>query len=903
MQSVEGPAVDSGHNGDKLQRWPYLGGAVLVGLFVFHVVNNWEWVATNVTLMGWDRSSHLAKTLIYNDILAEINLRTLFTALTWPWNRPPLPFLTVVPFYRLFGISTDVALMSNCVYLAILLVSVYGIGRILFSRGVGLLAAFLVSFYPVLFSISRLSYVDFAMTAMVALGIYLLVKTDGFRNRRWSIVFGLGMGLGLLIKWPFIAFAGAPIAYVACRSGALRKVLFVPWGGREGSSRLHSVVTSPWLHALLGFLLTALWYVANWDRLPGFVLGYLLPPISWALLSCTFYVLSRRPSQGTNLLSAVLIGGTLASVWSLPNIAFSGRFVFVAYGGVNIQGKGLSFLNPTFYARYLSTMLTEQLSPLYFAALVVALGVLVFASYKRSASLAVWRQMDERDWILALWLAVPFLIFTLSQTWNSRFNIALLPAAALITARGLLALRTRGVKLALISLLVVCGVAQFYVLSYDSLYPLSQRTVIRLPVVGRLNLLGEGAYIMPPSTDRMDSRYWVAPEILSEASQGGEGQKSLALLVNYTYLNADILRYLALLQFPDIEIRDLSRDGGGSLVFVNTFAADYVVLSTHDPYKLSDGAREAVGRIFESPQVFEQVFDLKAEYELPDGELVFLYGKRLPPADQDVEEYYRHLVASLEPVLTEDSAVVLDPPAEVATFARFYGGQAPVYLLPTGDAAADARALEEIVGAHDTVYAIFRFEGVYDPQGLVERWLSGNASRSSEEWYGDVRLVVFATAGEKPTSSELSPSDVGPGSEVSLVGLALLDETVEPNQILRLTLQWSTVRRPTDDYVVLVHLLDDEGRLIAQHDGQPVGGSRPTTSWQVGETVDDRHGLLIPPGIPPGEYRLVAGMYLSATGERLPVLDAQGEAREDSVFLAMIQVVAPETASDGGEDG
>jgi 4-amino-4-deoxy-L-arabinose transferase-like glycosyltransferase len=757
--------VDTGHYGDRFRRWPYLDGAVLLALFVFHVANNWEWVTTNVTLMGWDRSSHLAKTLIYNDMLREVNLRTLFTALTWPWNRPPLPFLTVVPFYRLFGISTDVALMSNCLYLAILLISVYGIGRLLFSRAAGLLAAFLVSFYPVLFSISRLSYVDYAMTAMVALGIYLLVKSDGFRNRRWSLVLGLGMGLGLLVKWPFIAFAGAPIGYVAYHSGALKQVLFVSWGGRERSSRLRRVVASPLGHALLGLLLAALWYAPNWDRLPGFTLGYSLPLISWALLTCTFYVMSRKPSQGTNLLSAVFIGGTLASVWALPNIAFSGRFVFVAYGGVNIQGKGLSFLNPTFYARYLSSMLTEQLSPLYFAALLLSVGVLGLLSYKRGSSLALWRQMRERDWIPALWLVVPFLIFTLSQTWNSRFNIALLPAAALITARGFLAVRRRGVKLALTSVLVVCGVAQFCVLSYDSLYPISQRTAFSLPVVGRLNLLGEGAYILPPSTDRMDSRYWVAPEILSEASQGGQGQKSLALLVNYTYLNADILRYLALLQFPDLEIRDLSRDESGSLVFVNTFAADYVVLSTHDPYKLSEGAREAVGRIFEAPQVFEQVFQLKAKYELPDGETVFLYGKRLPLAEQEVQEQYRELVASLEPVLAEDSAIVLDPPTEVATFALFYGGPAPVYLLPTGDASADVRSLEGIIATHETVYAIFRSEGEYDPQGLVEGWLREHAKRSGEERYGDVRLVVFTIADDTAMSSGVVPLGVERGRQ------------------------------------------------------------------------------------------------------------------------------------------
>src|SRR4030042_320096 len=140
-------ASSFGENARAVLRWPPLSGVVVLALFVFHAVNNWLWVNTNVTLMGWDRSSHLAKTLIYNDILQQINLRTAFTALTWPWHRPPLPFLSVVPFYRLFGISTDVALMSNCLYLAILLGSVYGIGRRLYGSKAGLLASFLVSFY------------------------------------------------------------------------------------------------------------------------------------------------------------------------------------------------------------------------------------------------------------------------------------------------------------------------------------------------------------------------------------------------------------------------------------------------------------------------------------------------------------------------------------------------------------------------------------------------------------------------------------------------------------------------------------------------------------------------------------------------------------------------------------
>jgi 4-amino-4-deoxy-L-arabinose transferase-like glycosyltransferase len=896
-------AVNTKHKGSRFGRWQYVTAAVLVGLFAFHTINNWKWVAANLTLMGWDRSSHLAKTLIYNDILQHIDLRSVFTALTWPWNRPPLPFLTAVPFYRLFGISTDVALMSNCAFLAILLCSVYGIGHILHNRKVGLLGAFLVSFYPVLFSISRLSYVDYALTAMVALGIYLVLKTDGFRSRNWSLLSGLGMGLGLLTKWPFIAFAGAPIAYIAWHSGALRNLLFVQWGGSEGLSRRRRLLTSPWVHALAALLLTALWYLPNWDRLSGFVLGYGVPLISWVLLSCTFYVLSRRPAPGSNLLSALMIGATLASAWSLPNIGFSGRFVFVAFGGINIQGKGLSFLDPTFYARYLSMMLTEQLSPLYFAALVGAVGLLLYNSLKGRSLREAWSKMGEGGWVLTLWLVVPFVIFTLSQTWNSRFDIALLPAAALITARGLLEIRARQVRVALISLLLICGVVQFYVLSYDSLYGISQETIVNLPVMGRLNLVGEGAYIMPPSTDRMDSGYWAAPEILREASQGVEGMGTLALLVNNTHLNADILRYLSLLEFPDVEVRDLGRDDGGSSIYIQMFAADYVVLSTHDPYKLSDGAKEAVLRVAEEPGVFEQVFELRAEYQFPDGEVVSLYGKRLPPVGEQVLDYYRHLSAGLESALTAGSAIVLDPPTEVAAFARFYEGSAPVYLLPSDQSAENTQVLEKIVRSHERVHAVLRTTDGGDPETFVERWLSENAYRTGEEWFGDVRLVTFAASAAQQEASLQSSLRADLGDEIALVGYELAGGTVEAGQILRLTLVWSATSLPADDYAVFVHLVGSEGRLIAQHDAQPVGGFRSTSTWNIGETVADKHGLLIPPDTQPGEYQLMAGLYLPATGERLPVQGEGDEMGSDNVLLATVRVVAPETGSNGNVDG
>jgi hypothetical protein len=45
------------------------------------------------------------------------------------------------------------------------------------------------------------------------------------------------------------------------------------------------------------------------------------------------------------------------------------------------------------------------------------------------------------------------------------------------------------------------------------------------------------------------------------------------------------------------------------------------------------------------------------------------------------------------------------------------------------------------------------------------------------------------------------------------------------------------------------------------------------------------------PGVPGGEYELVAGMYLLSTGERLTVLDADGQPIGDQVSLARVVLV------------
>jgi hypothetical protein len=82
-----------------------------------------------------------------------------------------------------------------------------------------------------------------------------------------------------------------------------------------------------------------------------------------------------------------------------------------------------------------------------------------------------------------------------------------------------------------------------------------------------------------------------------------------------------------------------------------------------------------------------------------------------------------------------------------------------------------------------------------------------------------------------------------------------------------ITLYWQARQPLGNDYTVFAHLLGEDGRILAQEDGQPMRGQYPTSLWSVGEVVADSHSLIAPAGL----YRLALGMYDLATMTRLPV--------------------------------
>lgn len=204
-----------------------LDGLLLGVLWLMHVLSNLWWWHQDTLPPAWDQSIHLTYSLVYYGLFRLDWGTALVGVCTVSHYYPPLTHLGALPFFALFGPSgaqlpgfdpADVACLANLLFLAVLLGATYGLGRLAFGRTAGLAAAALVSFYPLVFVLSREFLTDFPLTALTALTFYLLLRSEGFRQRKYALLGGLSYGLTLLTKWSFFFLSLLALLYLLASS-------------------------------------------------------------------------------------------------------------------------------------------------------------------------------------------------------------------------------------------------------------------------------------------------------------------------------------------------------------------------------------------------------------------------------------------------------------------------------------------------------------------------------------------------------------------------------------------------------------------------------------------------------------------------------------------------------------
>ena len=148
---------------------------------------------------------------------------------------------------------------------------------------------------------------------------------------------------------------------------------------------------------------------------------------------------------------------------------------------------------------------------------------------------------------------------------------------------------------------------------------------------------------------------------------------------------------------------------------------------------------------------------------------------------------------------------------------------------------------------------------------------------------GEITIVSSLAVFELPPMA----SEVGLryGDVAELVGYDLEPGPYDSDHPIAITLYWRALPGAVDaDYAVFAQILAADGRLVAQHDGPPATGTKPTRGWVEGEIVTDVHPMAFREPYA-GTATIVVGLYNPTTMERVVTHVGEDAGRLPSALL------------------
>lgn len=212
---------------------------------------------------------------------------------------------------------------------------------------------------------------------------------------------------------------------------------------------------------------------------------------------------------------------------------------------------------------------------------------------------------------------------------------------------------------------------------------------------------------------------------------------------------------------------------------------------------------------------------------------------------------------------TPEGAVVIPPYAKTRDFIRFNGGP---------DRPAEAVFVPEYApgwNSHgEEISLVDLRQRLADTAVFVFDLSANNFFNLSSAW--------------QPERPLLSDPLASFGERALLIDTAVTQKTGQDE--IDVILRWQALATQDSPLTAFIHLYDQAGQLVAQHDGPPAQNFVPFTAWQPGDIINDTHLIPLDTILSPGSYTLAVGLYDPLTGQRLGAT-AAGTSLQDNVYI------------------
>ncbi len=218
---------------------------------------NAVWLLIDRSAPSFDQASYLRLTILYDEAVGRDGLDALFsTVRDMDPGRGPLYTVVLMPWLAVFGEGPRSALLYNSALAVVLYLAAGDIARRVFgTQRARFTAMVLVALTPLMVGLQHEVLVDFQLTTLACLAVALLLRSEVFTQRAFTLLCGAAIGLGTLTKVTFPAFVVGPVL-------VMLGLLVVRSVRRQGQP-----VGRAWVNVALGAaasLAIALpWYLAN----------------------------------------------------------------------------------------------------------------------------------------------------------------------------------------------------------------------------------------------------------------------------------------------------------------------------------------------------------------------------------------------------------------------------------------------------------------------------------------------------------------------------------------------------------------------------------------------------------------------------------------------------------------
>lgn len=165
----------------------------------------------------WDEQHYMRMTTeFYRLIKYHLSFNTPYEMLqVVPFRQPGYPLL-ILPFLFVFGLSSSYfwGIFTNGLFYIASIFGIYFLARNFLSKFSSFTAAVIFAFYGWTLLHLHLTYSETADSVFTIWTILFLIKSNLFQNKKYSILFGVFLGLGMLVRWVIAVYILGPLFFI-----------------------------------------------------------------------------------------------------------------------------------------------------------------------------------------------------------------------------------------------------------------------------------------------------------------------------------------------------------------------------------------------------------------------------------------------------------------------------------------------------------------------------------------------------------------------------------------------------------------------------------------------------------------------------------------------------------------